>query len=808
MTIPKWVLPALAIVAALAVGVAAVLIGMRFAPTTDVEARPGVITVPVLSPIDDVSGEPGVATEGGTGVSDSVGEATVVAPGGGDPFALTEDDEAYLGALAASDDPGSEFPPLPAPATDGAAGDPCAMPEAAASDCPSGVRAVVLELPLPEFQVRAGSSAQSSCEGSFATSPTQIRFDISTNAPASIDIDVSQAGEATRTVQLETSDAERLRWQADFSENTAIGSWIFTAVCATFTDLVPDLPFALHIVATDDLGRVATFDRSFTTVSGRTRPPTEIYPVGNSLIWASVPHTASQRAQLTAYRSIDGAEPTCEQLDGGLVPVTALATREVDPAVLASHSYLPEFTLSTTQTFAVPEASTIIVCARLYPVSGAEVPEWQSSRVFQSPDVSAPIATVDLVRLTQPMPAGSVTILGSTETGSACGSWTGPELDGLGTLSARGATLCDFGTLIGRHNADGSLVVTTRVQTDHGVAERGALLPVSLISCPGGCSTSPDRFFDLPISNAVRPTSICGSGPGCDDDPAGVVGYLRVKVSWSGGESSGNTGWVRGAGSEGAYRAPSPELPTILNLDDTFVLGTGSGGADTQGAHLTLAVDRPVTFVAWLEGDCFAAGSTRELSGTELSASVRLDFEDICRGTSYAAHLALTDAAGVTSVWGTEATEQRWWNSRFTTEGTTYPLGIEVSVTHDSPTVTSIQVDRMDVGIGYETSTISVRAERPTNCFAVASPIVDELLTGSYPRTLRFQITGTYVGRVEATPGPEGSNRCTTATLELSRGYINVEFTATLEQLEAGYTYTVYDPDTGYTVQVRLAKKG
>ncbi|MDP3209335.1 MAG: hypothetical protein Q8M65_09330, partial [Rhodoglobus sp.] len=287
MTVPKWLIPALAVVAALAVGIAAVLIGVRFAPTTVDEAQPNIISVPVLSPIDDPSVEPGAELDGGgTSVSGPVGEASVVAPGGGDPYALSPEDEDYLAALGASDDPGSTFPPLSEPAPDGTpAGDPCALPGAAASDCPAGVTAVVLELPLPEFQVRAGSASESSCEGSFATSPTQIRFDIRTNAPASMNIDVSQAGEATRTVHLETSEAERLRWQADFTANTAIGSWIFTAACGTFTDLVPDVPFALHIVATDDLGRVATFDRSFTTVSGRTRPPTEIYPVGNSLIW-------------------------------------------------------------------------------------------------------------------------------------------------------------------------------------------------------------------------------------------------------------------------------------------------------------------------------------------------------------------------------------------------------------------------------------------------------------------------------------------------------------------------------------------
>lgn len=802
MTNPKWLVPVLALAA---IFIAAVLVGVRFAPSNEVQ--PGSITVPVLSPINDRSVEPGADVDGGSSLSAIVGEATVVEPSDGDPHALTADDEAYLADLGLSDDPGSVFPATAG--SDGSRdGDPCAI-EPAGADCPSGVTATILDLDLlPEFAVRPAPTSERACEGSFHDSPTQDRFDIITNAPASIDLEFSQAGVDTRTLHLETSAAERARWSEDFSANTSPGAWIFTSACAAFTDLVPNQRVALHIVATDDLGRVATADRTFATVSGLVRPPVEIYPAGNSLIWATVPHTASQRAEFTAFAAVGDREPTCEQRDGGLVRVTRLATRDVDAAVLASHSYLPEFTRSTTQTFAVPEASTIVVCARLYPRSGGTNPEWQSSTVFQSPDVAAPLATIDLVRLTRPMAAGSVTILGSTESGSECGRWTGPEIDGLGTLSARGQTLCDFGGLIGRRNADGSLVVTTRVQTDHGIAERGALLPVSLISCPGGCGTSPDRYFDLPISNAVRPSSICGSGPGCDDDPAGVVGYFRVKVSWSDGVTAGNPGWLRGASSEGAYRAPRPELPSIINLSDPFVLGTGSGGADIKSAHLTLTTDRPVTFRAWIDGDCFAPDSVRELSGSALSTRVRLDFEDICSGTNYTAHVQLTDADGVTAVWGADATEQRWWNSRFTTAGNFYRLGVEVSVTHDSPTVNTIQVNRLDVGVGYETSTVSVNAERPTNCFPRGSAIVDERLAGDYPRKVRIQVVGAFVGRNERTPDSGETRRCSPAVLELAPGHVNAVFTATYEQISAGFTRDIYDPVTGYTVHLRLTKHG
>src|SRR4051794_33839485 len=96
MNIPKWLLPVIGVIAALAVGVAAVLVGMRFAPPAPASsyAGPPTVTVPVLAPVDqsssvlDDAGETASPTpdetEGGDDpaipVSDTVGEREVVEP--------------------------------------------------------------------------------------------------------------------------------------------------------------------------------------------------------------------------------------------------------------------------------------------------------------------------------------------------------------------------------------------------------------------------------------------------------------------------------------------------------------------------------------------------------------------------------------------------------------------------------------------------------------------------------------------------------------------------------------------------------
>src|SRR5690349_17081724 len=88
MTVPKWLIPVLAVIAAAGVAVAATLIGARFAPGETTIAQPETEIVPVLAPIGAGNEPPAETLEPGDGadsgaetplvVSDAVAEREVV----------------------------------------------------------------------------------------------------------------------------------------------------------------------------------------------------------------------------------------------------------------------------------------------------------------------------------------------------------------------------------------------------------------------------------------------------------------------------------------------------------------------------------------------------------------------------------------------------------------------------------------------------------------------------------------------------------------------------------------------------------
>ena len=119
MTVPKWLVPALAIVAALAVGVAATLLGRALATPDAVAIPSGTAVVPVLAPVpepphpsDAESGdaessdhEPGDAeTNGDAPVSETVAEREITLPAS-DPDAIDPALGELIGTLADAADP-------------------------------------------------------------------------------------------------------------------------------------------------------------------------------------------------------------------------------------------------------------------------------------------------------------------------------------------------------------------------------------------------------------------------------------------------------------------------------------------------------------------------------------------------------------------------------------------------------------------------------------------------------------------------------------------------------------------------------
>src|SRR3954471_20069096 len=112
MTIPKWLLPVIAIVAGLAVGVAATLVGMRFAtPSAAVPLKTE--TVPILAPTGPS------ATDTGTdpyAVSGAVGSAQIVSPGQHGATLVDADSQRTIDGYNATGlvGPGSDFIEPPA----------------------------------------------------------------------------------------------------------------------------------------------------------------------------------------------------------------------------------------------------------------------------------------------------------------------------------------------------------------------------------------------------------------------------------------------------------------------------------------------------------------------------------------------------------------------------------------------------------------------------------------------------------------------------------------------------------------------
>ncbi|GMA90771.1 hypothetical protein [Homoserinibacter gongjuensis] len=161
MTVPKWLVPALAIVAALAVGVAATLLGRALATPDAVAVPSGTVVVPVLAPVpepphpsDEPAGETAEAP-----VSETVAEREITLPAS-DPEAIDPALTALIDTLADAADPVFTLMERDADADgDTAGGDPCAPREGEpGEDCPDGLMSTVLAT-TSVVDFRAGGQA-------------------------------------------------------------------------------------------------------------------------------------------------------------------------------------------------------------------------------------------------------------------------------------------------------------------------------------------------------------------------------------------------------------------------------------------------------------------------------------------------------------------------------------------------------------------------------------------------------------------------------------------------------------------------
>lgn len=674
MKISQILRPAVAMVAAVALGATGAVIGSQFAsPPSPVLVAPLTEVAPVIEPVgfgaDAPEGDP-------FDVSRALAD-TEVALGGGDD-GVDEVTRGLLDALTESDDPGDagggSIRPYDETAPPGSAagddeGDPCAPRDGTpAEDCPEGLHSTVLALVAPENPYYVIASAN---PPTYADSPYKLLYcdpqahdefslpiGVATNAPSTISFEYWPSDDPldVRELTLETTAADRAAWESGLAAATGFtGDWTRPQHCLVIPGLEKYVTYRAHFEATDILGRTAEHDWGFMLPEDRTVPPTRVLPLSDNILFASAPHLPTQEVDVRAWQVAEGEEASCENpaaTSDGLAALQEPRTTEVSADYLARNNYLSEFTERTSAAYWVPEGSTILVCIRW---TNPDRPSWdwgaalrQYEQVFQSPDRTVPVVSLAGVSLVRTVAAEAVTVSGRTREGARCGGWVGPdsETDTV-DLPADLPVICDpfSGT-----SSRGDVVVNAAVTQGDNETTQSSVLPLSREACRGTCDLPETSWYRVSLPTIRVGTGLCGSSFGACDPPTAEVtaGTALLRVDWSQGNSNGQTTWATGLPSTGTPERTRPDAPQMNTFESLTVTPAGSTGAYNLGFRLQ--TDRPVTYSIHLFAGCTTDGLITDVTGTS-AGSALISFGRVCLGSEYRAEVELIDEAGNRSLW-------------------------------------------------------------------------------------------------------------------------------------------------------------
>lgn len=648
MNVPKWLIPVLATIAAVAVGVASALFAARFAPPETVTAVPELIDAPVLAPVDTEQTLQEVVDGAGgeVPVSPTLEIRETVDPASVPEDAIPAELAGLLDELAAADDPAEVIPPGAAPVPTEPAGDPCASSDAAGAECPPGTPGTIMTLDgdLPPLQIWSTGANDADCPA--PTEPNSVRFWARANAPVTFEMRISQGSARRQT--LETTEAQVERW---LEESLAGEAWI--SYCVEVTDLIGDRSVHIHLDATDETGRTAGRALVLTVSDGLDVPPTRIHPIGDSTIFVSAPHTATEVVRIGVLRADDvGDVCTYDDLAPRLRAIREPVTREVSEEFLAERDYEPAYVRRTDATFAAPANTRLLVCIGWFPASDGRpsfdqnTPLRVSEYPMTSPDVVAPAITIDELVLTADVPERGIRLIATTENGQGCGFLDVPPLP-----ATRPYLLCDYGYLLGWHDAGGSLQITTEVQTPEGLARNTSLLDIGLLSCVDGCAGRA-RSYDVPLSTFIRPARICSDD--CRINVGETVGYVRLTATWPASTEGTGMGWQLGDWREGAPSVVRNLTPLLDIRAEVDVTALGDPGDRAFQASAAITVDRAVSVSADLitwggpGEECLRPGGSSHWESATPATTHRVEFAGLCGGMRYEMVLTLTDADGAT----------------------------------------------------------------------------------------------------------------------------------------------------------------
>ncbi|MEO8094831.1 MAG: hypothetical protein ABI632_07860 [Pseudolysinimonas sp.] len=684
MTIPKWLLPVIGVIAAIAVGIAAALIGMRFtAPTTPVLTTE---TAPVIAPADPAGDDP-------YAVSQTVGAADIVTPGQPGIDEIDAGSQATIDALDAADGypvPGtSDAPPAdePAPAAADdpaaplAADDPCSSSDPPA-DCPVGVTGIVLaDTRVPEETTlvvvvdpatHSGFGIGVYCERDGEDAPGSIWVGIGTTVPMDdITLTYAPIGDPSHTLTATTSTSatDLNAWNHDYATRHAYREhyWFFQH-CVQLTGLQAG-EYTLTATGTDILGRAPLpVTRTFDSRGNPTEPPLSVVPLNSALLYVSVPSPSTvdgQRPFIRAWVVADDEATDCSAFDSrpDLPKLSPQTTSPVDASWLDAQNYDPSFLSRDVVVYSVPEGSQVVICARWFSTPDHS---WQSAISRQrvvtvsSPDTVTPtigIESIALGRLVQPDDIKvSVTMPG----GLACGpEWDGPDVAQTPGTFDVGVGLCDAST----RGFDGRVVVTTSVNLGEGHrVDHSQVLQLERRHCTGTCAVPADSHYQVDLATVRTGTGLC-SGEGCTPPSTETsLGRVNLVVQWAQGHVNNLADWMIGGVDGTLPGGTESEAPQF----DTNVFPDTSHTSDGLQGRISFPVvlDRTGHYRAHLSGTCFPDGATRVITGEVLSsdpsAAPLVAFSGLCPSANYAITLQVWDDSSHQNTYEFDSPDHRW----------------------------------------------------------------------------------------------------------------------------------------------------
>ena len=662
MSRSSFLLPVVASVTAVAVGVGAFFVAAPFAqPQSVPPAFEPAFAVPPASPITEL----GARADEGDGALELEPTATVTTADLGSPESLLaamrsrliELDAPILAAATpdtADDSPEGRGPILPDRVTLARLGlgtvDPCAILDRDAAierGCPSGAAGTVLDTDFTP-QLILNANYQSDCNPAVpdprsVSFPTALAWAIHSSAPVTLTIRYEVRREAREMVVV-TTEAARTAW-----EDAGGTGWIEN--CITLPDLSRGWSGNVDVRGVSDLGARAERRVPLRLFGSQAPPPSMVEPLSNSGMMMSVATERNADVRFAAFVVPFGRPArACDfDTDGRSIPSFAQFDEEVSETYLVERGLDPSYRERHTAGFVLPEASTITLCAGWgFRGARSNVPTNTFSEVWTSPDLTMPVITVSRAIMDARVRTAALDDIVLTgfvgDTGNECGQWR--------PWGENSPALCDY--TVGQAATpswDLPLGLKTVTTAFGSTAKHFYTIPVYPKVCGVGCVTPEPEFYDIPLE-ARNPCL----GNGCGESRAGSV---RLRVDWVDGQDSWADMWLR-------EDAPAP-VSTAPVFDRSAVITLGEVSADglSQAVEVRVTADREASVVLRISETSRLLTPTiqyqREVVDNEFQRSRVMRLGDVPAGSTFSMVLELTSRDGTTNIYAANPARGRTW---------------------------------------------------------------------------------------------------------------------------------------------------